>query len=156
MGTRVLPADSELVRMRDGGMTHQQIADEITRRTGTHVARSTVSVALHRAGEQKEKRIRYKREVPWTVPARYTAEYPLRMLRALGRTRAGLPLPTQETRQLQSWLEELAERDFIVAFCPDPPPGQDAFYYIPASARDHDDMDTPIRRKPVTPTQIGF
>lgn len=155
MTRKVLPADSELVRMRDQGMTHQQIADEITRRTGQRVARSTVSVALHRAGEQTVRRIRYKKEVPWVVPTTYATEYPVRMLRALGRRNNNLPMLESEKERLQAWLDELADRGLIVAYCPNPPKGKEAFYYIPAAAKDHNDK-TPIRREPVTATQIGF
>lgn len=156
MGARVLPAESELVRMRDElGMTHQQIADEVFRRTGHRVARSTVSVALHRAGEQLEHKNRYKEEVPWQVPSRHTTEYPVRMLRALGRRNAGLELREEDESRLDAWLSEMAMRRLIVAYCPDPPHGREAFYYIPASAKDHDG-DAPIRREPVTATQIGF
>lgn len=152
---RILPADSELVRMRDEGMTHQQIADTVSRRTGTHIGRSTVSVALVRAGEA-DQRVRYRDTVPWKVQHQHTAEYPLRMLRMLGRVRHGQPVNEDEHRRLKSWAAKLSTEQLVVAYCPTAPEGEGGFHYIPVEAKDHNDPNLPIRKQPVLPEEIGL
>lgn len=152
---RILPSDTELVAMRDRGLTHQQIADEIARRTGHKVARSTVSVALLRAGEAQPK-TRYEETVPWVVPAKFQAEYQLRMLRLLGRKRLGMDMNMDEEHRLESWLTTLREKGEVVVFCPDPPPGEPGFHYVPEDAKDHDKEWLPIRYEPVRASQLGY
>lgn len=152
---RLVPSYTELALMRDSGMTHQQIADELSRRHGRRVARSTVSAAIHRSGELRVPRHRYDDTIPWTVPVAHAAEYPARMLRLLGRRTHGLPLRDEERVRLERWLAELEEREVIVAFCPNPPTDEPAFHYITAAAKDHDDP-VPIRHQPVTPSSIGY
>lgn len=152
---RILPADSELVAMRDRGMTHQQIADEVARRTGHRVARSTVSVALARAGEAETK-IRFNDVIPWNVHPSHDLEYPLRMLRLLGRRRHGRGMTEEEERRLDSWLEKMASDARVVVYCPDAPEGEPGFNYVDEAAKDHDDPGLPIRLEPVSPGQIGY
>lgn len=142
--------------MRDRGMTHQQIADEVYRRTGHTVARSSVSVALKRAGAAQEKQ-RYEDTVPWTpVANRFQQEYPLRMLRLLGRARYGQPMSDDERHRLTSWLQARRDTDTIVVFCPDVPAEEPGFHYVPSEAKDHDDPSLPIRKEPVLPEAIGY
>ena len=152
---RILPSDRELVWMRDQGMTHQQIADEVSRKTGHKIARSTVSVALARAGESDHRR-RFRDTIPWQVPTRFQAEYPLRMLRLLGRQRRGMPMSEDEQVRLDSWLAKRVSEDTVVVFCPDVPAGEPGFHYVTAAARDHDDEGLPIRVAEVEPYQIGY
>ena len=54
---RLIPGDDQLKSMVERGMTHQQIADAVSKETGVSVSRSTVSAALSRAGLTN--RIRY-------------------------------------------------------------------------------------------------
>lgn len=152
---RILPSDRELVWMRDQGMTHQQIADEVSRKTGHRIARSTVSVALARAGESDHRR-RFRDTIPWQVPTRFQAEYPLRMLRLLGRQRRGMVMTDDERTRLESWMSKRQSEGSVVVFCPDVPRGEPGFYYVPDTARDHDDDELPIRVAEVSPKQIGF
>lgn len=152
---RILPADTELIAMRDQGLTHQQIADEVFRRTGHKVSRSTVSVALMRAGEA-EPQARYRDTIPWTVRKQHDLEYPLRMLRFLGRRRNGKPMTSDEETRLDSWLAKLAADRTVVVYCPDAPEGEAGFHYVDEAARDHKDAGLPIRKEPVTPGQIGY
>lgn len=151
---RVLPTNSELVEMRDRGLTHQQIADEVFRRTNQRIARSTVSVALMRAGEATHHK-RYNEAIPWTVPAEYGSEYPLRMLRLLGRRQHGAAMTVDEEQRLESWLGRLRDNGEVVGFCPDSPDGEPGFHYLPIEAKDHDGPE-PIRREEVRPEQIGY
>lgn len=78
------------------------------------------------------------------------------MLRTLGREKAGLPLREADRQRLSSWLQSLLNDHQVVAYCPDAPAGTFGFYYLPEDARDHSDLSLPIRREPVTPSQIGL
>jgi len=143
--------------MRDQlGMTHQQIADELSRRYGVRIARSTVSGAIARAGENLAKRPRYSEYTPWHVPQEAQMEYPLRMLRLMGRSEQGGGLSSVEEQRLEAWLRTLEETDTVVVFCPEALDlGLNAFHYAPSQAKDNDGA-IPIRVKPVTPAQIGL
>lgn len=140
----VLPSTADLRRMISEGMSHAQIAEKITKETGVPVARSTVSSAIHRAGES-EHQPRYENTVPWTVKSVHSAHYAARMLRALGRQSSGKDLPPAEERRLESFLRRLAEEKWCVAYCPDDP-GQ-GFHYIDERYADHPQL--PIRMKPL-------
>jgi hypothetical protein len=124
---RILPPNDQLQAMVESGMTHKEIAEKIHAETGYPVARSTVTAALARAGISKPQP-RYRQEIPWVVGDIHTMEYPIVMLRALGRRRAGLPMTDRDSRRLDSWLEKLTQDSLIVAYCPDTVPG---CHYVP-------------------------
>lgn len=151
---RKLPSDRELLYLKESGMTHAEIAEHIALKTGEPVARSTVSVALSRAGFTNLGR-RYKEEVPWVVKSRHHSEYPVRMLRALGRRRSGTDQNEDEAKRLDGWLDRLESQDLIVAYCYDAPDNSPGFVYITAAAKDHD-LDIPHRQKIVKPEEVGY
>lgn len=49
----------------------------------------------------------------------HLTQYPARMLRLLGRRRAGFALSDDEAVRLDAWLEGLEEKELIVAYAPD-------------------------------------
>jgi hypothetical protein len=144
---RLLPDNGTLRHwVEDEGLTHQQIADRIYTTTGQRVSRTTVSAALSRAGISKPT-MRYRDELPWRVHIDHIKEYPARMLRLLGRRRAGLPLNPVETDRLDAWLQKLEDDHAVVAYDPTSPYG---FYYIEKDDR-LDGLDgIPIRRQTVS------
>lgn len=137
----VLPDRTELRRMRDSGMTHQQIADEVERRTGQRVTRNAVTMAMARHGLSGNP-TRYSEEIPWRVRQKHERHYALAMLRLYARTRRGVKLNRDQTQRLDSWLGQLRENDRVVYYEPDSP---DGFYYVPRQAEDGDN----IIRRPV-------
>lgn len=117
---RLAPTPAELKKFLDLGMTHQAIADM------TGLSRATISSAVRRADLSSEKP-RYKDEIPWTVKEEHATHYAARMLRVLGRRRAGLPMTDEQERALDSWLERLHEIHAVVVYDRD---SEDGFYYI--------------------------
>lgn len=115
---RQLPDNATLKRWVDEGLTHQQIADRVFARTGIAVSRTSVSAAIHRAGLSQDAP-RYTQEIPWRVKTGHLKEYPLRMLRLLGRRRRGDTLNADETKRLDSWLKKLDEEHAVVGYDPD-------------------------------------
>lgn len=122
MGTvgrpRILPSKDELARMLEDGMTHQQIADEISRQTGHKIGRATVSAAISRGG-LNQRQTRHNEVIPWTVKVEYLRDYPVRMLRLLARRRNGDPLSDHDEARLDSWLERMNADDAVVMYDPD-------------------------------------
>jgi hypothetical protein len=139
---RLLPPTSELERLVRQGYTHQQIVDHWKSETGITVSRSSVSAALSRAGLSKEA-MRYKDELPWRVKGEHLTQYPARMLRLLGRRRAGIDLTDEEQERLDAWLEALAEKQLIVAYCPD----LEGFLYVDADEVGDGSDGVPIRKR---------
>lgn len=147
---RLLPPTNELAKMVEAGLTHQQIADQIEATTGITVARSTVSVALSKAGLARDG-MRYRDELPWRVSADHLTQYPARMLRLLGRSRAGKPLGDEEQDRLDAWLESLEERGLVVAYVPE----GDGFIYVDADEIHDGANGIPIRRRPIDLDELG-
>ena len=116
--TRKLPDTGQLVSWVELGWTHQRIADHIYATTGQTVSRTSISAALSRAGKTAE-HPRYKDCLPWRVETRHLTEYPARMLRLLGKRRAGGQLTDNENKRLDSWLQALAEANAVVGYDPD-------------------------------------
>lgn len=125
MPAKILPPTSTLRAMVDKGLTHQEIADAISRDTGYDVSRSAVSAALHRANETARAK-KYVDELPWIVHERHQTHYAARMLRLLGRRRAGIANSAESNKRLDSWLAQLKEAGAVVAYDPLTPEG---FHY---------------------------
>ena len=125
MPAKILPPTSTLRAMVDRGLTHQQIADAISQETGYEVSRSSVSAALHRANETARAK-RYVEELPWVVREEHQTHYAARMLRLLGRRRAGIVNSEESNKRLDSWLAQLEEAGAVVTYVPDTPEG---FHY---------------------------
>lgn len=124
---RKVPDIGQLVAWRDMGLTHQQMADRIFEETGQKVSRSSISVALSRAGKVEDKP-RYLETIPWKVKTAHLKEYPARMLRLLGRRRAGGELTANENQRLDRWLQMLADGNAVVGY--DPDNLEQGFHYI--------------------------
>ena len=137
---RILPPDEELLALVAQGLSQQEIADRLTAETGKKVTRSAVSVALHRAGATKEPPPRYKEELPWRVRSEHLGAYPARMLRTLGRRRAGLTLKPEDERRLDLWLTDITYEDALVAYSP-----KAGFLYVHRDEKDDAPNGVPIR-----------
>lgn len=126
MPARILPSQSELEKMLRSGMTHAEIAQAVSRETGHPVRRSTVSAAIHRAGLSGAAK-RYTEEIPWTVREEHLTHYAARMLRTLGRRRAGINNSEEMDARLDAWLKLLEDNHSVVTYLPDTAQG---FFYV--------------------------
>ena len=123
---RKLPDRAELERLVRAGMTHGEIAEMVARQTGQPVGRSTVSAAIHRAGLSRPAK-KYVEEIPWRLKERHQTHYAARMLRSLGRRKAGLPNEQGMDQRLDSWLAQLADAHAVVTYLPTT---EDGFFYV--------------------------
>lgn len=128
--------------MVDRGMTHQQIANEVSRTTGYPVSRSSVSAALFRAGEASTAK-KYAEEIPWVVKEEHQTHYAARMLRLLGRRRRGITNSAESDARLDAWLRQLERAQAVVTYVPDT---EEGFFYIEGKP---DVEGIPVVREPV-------
>ena len=146
---RILPPTTELQKMVDKGMTHAQIAQELTETTGHKIARSTVSAALSRAGNS-DQGTRYADEIPWRVQVEHLTQYPVRMLRLLGRRNQKIELRPDEAQRLDSWLSNLSQKHLVVAYSPEA-----GFLYVEADEVHDGEGGIPIRRRTITEAELA-
>ena len=133
---RILPSDSMLQKYVERGLTHQEIADLITKESGVPVARSTVSAALSRAGLTT--RTRYDEMIPWKrIRVEHNHHYALTMLRLEARRRMDSQLTEDQSKRLESWKQRLEDEDAVVVYLPDTDEG---FYYVRRKPSDGESM----------------
>jgi len=130
---RISPSDKELEMYLRRGMTHGAIADLVFEQTGQRLGRSTISAAIVRAGLAEPRY--YEAELPWTIKIEHQRDYPAKMLRCLGRQRAGLEITPEEQKRLTSWMERMARDNTVVAY-----DSTRGFGYGPRSAEDPADL----------------
>ena len=151
MPPRKLPPNEELIKMSRSGMTHKQIAEKVSQETGENISRAAVTLALSRAGEPA-KNPRYSDEIPWVVSQEHVNEWPVRMLRLLGRRRAGHTLNDREVGQLERWMSWMHKNNAVVGYCPTCSPG---FYYILADESGDEPDGIPIRPRPLSSEEVA-
>jgi hypothetical protein len=94
---------------------------------------------------------RFFETVPWRVQPVHAAEYPVRMLRLLGRRRAGIPLDDDSSARLDSWLAMLERERVVVAYAPE---GKDGFLYVDERFRGGPNPNVPIRVQAVRAWEV--
>ena len=139
------PDANTLMRWKDEGLTHQQMADRVFEQSGQRVTRAAITLEMMKNGLSKP-RPRYKDTLPWRVDMDHIMSYPARMLRYLGKRRAGVELNAYYEQSLDAWLTNLTNDGLIVAYYPNDATG---FHYVDKSFKDHEDTDLPIRIKAI-------
>ena len=136
---RQVPDKTTFERWINEGQSQEWMVAEIERTTHEKVSRSAVAQAICRYGLSNE-RLRFTEQVPWRVNAAHLSQYPVRMLRLLGRRQNALPLTEKELDRLNAWLMKLASTNSVVGYDPTSIHG---FAYIPRG--EDDGFDIPIR-----------
>jgi hypothetical protein len=136
------PDRNTLERWRDEGYTQAEMVELTREQFGVELTRSAIANAMSRYGLSADGN-RYADEVPWRVNAIHATAHPLKMLRLVGRQRAGNSMSAREAEQLESWLRSVKGQNLIVGYDPDDALG---FYYIDLKYKDHDE-DIPMRIK---------
>src|SRR4051812_27427730 len=119
MPSAKLPPIEEWQHLLDSGLSHQSIADTLTRMVGQQVTRIAVTQAVRRAGLPRRKPM-YDEWLPWVVATKHTKSYPATMLRAFARLEAAGgnwdALPASLAARLRNWLQLLEESDEVVDY----------------------------------------
>lgn len=123
----VLPDATVLRRLRNRGMTYQEIADLYG------VTVSGVWRAFERANLIKS-RPTYRDVVPWRIDRKFSQTEVMRHLRTMAKMQAELPIPSRDEKSLLSWLDDMKRDGVILAYHPDAPPNAASepggFYYV--------------------------
>lgn len=115
---RLVPSDSVLEQWYvEEGLTQQQIVDRIWDQDKVRVARTTVAVALSRAGLTD--RIRYDDQIPWRVRVEHSSHNLVNILRSAAREARGLPLTPTSQANLDSFRRRQEEEDCVIAYVPE-------------------------------------
>lgn len=125
---QLIPNVDTLIKWRDvEGLTQTQITDRINELNKQQdgpsyrpISRSTVSVALHRAGEQQVTRTRYADEIPWSpIKREHANDFRQVMLRCWARTNRGLKLNRQMQAEYDSFVVRMKDAGAVITYTPE-------------------------------------
>lgn len=136
--------EGEVVRWYEEGRTYAWMVEEYARKYNLEVSPSMFSNFRARRGLQR----RFARDdelIPWQVDRRHRWRYPLAMLRYEARRRSGLEVPEARLRDLDAFLDHLAEDGLVIHYDPDT---EEGFFYVAP----REGIDTDIIRVPERPT----
>lgn len=140
---RKLPDRDVLLKLRERGMTYEEIATEYNATTGA------VYWQLRDAGGTKT-RPDHRKYLPWKVKTEHAHARPATMLRYLSRREQGDKIPDPKNRMVDKWLAEIKAADVVVCYSREMPPNPASpttggFYY---SKRRPEDGENLIRVSP--------
>jgi hypothetical protein len=139
MGKRKIQDESEVVRWFEEGRTYAWMIAEYKRKYGIDTVPSMWGNFRRRRGLDR-RIVRDDDLIPWFVKEEHRWAYPLAMLRAEARRRAGKELTETDTSRLANWLEMLNDEKAVVHYDPDTDEG---FFYIPREPKDDDIIRRP-------------
>ncbi|MFE9928669.1 hypothetical protein [Streptomyces sp. NPDC005533] len=143
MAGRKIQDESEVIRWFEEGRTYQWMTEEYRRKYDIETVVSMWGNFRRRRGLDR-RIVRNDDLIPWFVKEEHRWAYPLTMLRAEGRRRAGKQLTETDETRLASWLNALKKNGSVVRYDPGT---EEGFSYVPGQAADHD-----IIRQPDTKT----
>jgi hypothetical protein len=132
--------EQEVLRWFAEGRTYTWMIDEYRRKYNIETTPSLWGGFRRRRGLPR----RITRDdalIPWFVKEEHRWEFPIQMLRAEARRRAGTELDAENARKLTSFLQRLEQDGTVVHYDPDTDEG---FFYVPR----RDGIDTDIIRVP--------
>jgi len=146
LGATKIVNEQEVIRWFEEGRTYQWMVEQYREKYGIDVVPSTFGNFRRRRGLQR--RIQRNDElIPWYVRPEHRWTYPIMMLRAEARRRAGKELRPSEAERLEAWLRRLKEEDRVVHYDPET---EEGFFYVPRRTG----VDTDIIRKPARKTTL--
>lgn len=142
MGARKIVDEQELVRWFEEGRTYAWMQQQYKEKYGLDVVSSFFGNFRRRRGLPR--RINRDDElIPWFVKREHRSAYPLLMLRAEARRRAGFEMRAADQRQVPKWLAMLEENNAVVHYDPDT---EEGFFYVPREPQDDDIIRRPRRK----------
>ncbi len=126
---KTLPDTAELVRLRDGGMSYAEIAEQFG------VTKGAVFLRFRNAGETGPAK-RYD-VIPWRVAQEHDKAHPLTMLRLWARAQGG-DLTDAQRGRAERWAADLRQRDLVIHY-----DRQHGFAYVPRREADTFPISSP-------------
>ncbi|AFO10894.1 immunity repressor [Streptomyces phage phiELB20] len=139
MGKRKIVDETEVIRWFEEGRTYAWMIAEYKRKYGIDTVPSMWGNFRRRRGLDR-RIVRDDDLIPWFVKEEHRWAYPLAMLRAEARRRAGKELTETDTSRLASWLDMLKDENAVVHYDPETDEG---FFYIPRQPEDDDIIHRP-------------
>jgi hypothetical protein len=137
--------EQEVIRWFKEGKTYQEMQDLYLKKYNIETVPSMWGNFRRRRGLHR--RITRNDElIPWHVKAEHRWAYPVAMLRAEARRRAGFDLNPETQGRLNSWLKTLEDENLVVHYDPDT---DDGFFYL-----HREDGDDDIIRRPRQKTTL--
>lgn len=142
MSASKIQDDGEVRRWFEEGKTYRWMCDEYLRKYNIETVTSMWGNYRRRHGLTR-RITRDDNLIPWLVKEKHRWEYPVAMLRAEGRRRAGRKIRAQDEARLPSFKRKLAEGGLVVHYDPDT---EEGFFYVPARPEDTDLIRVPKRK----------
>lgn len=142
MPKRKIVDEGEVIRWFEEGKTYQWMIDEYKRKYHIETVPSMWGNFRRRKGLER-RIVRDDDLIPWFVKEEHRWAYPLAMLRAEARRRAGKQLTETDAGRLESWKEMLEEESAVVHYDPET---EEGFFYIPRQPEDDDIIHRPPKK----------
>jgi hypothetical protein len=142
MGKRKIQDEQEVIRWFEEGRTYAWMIDEYKRKYDIETVPSMWGNFRRRRGLDR-RIVRDDELIPWFVKEEHRWAYPLSMLRAEARRRAGKELTETDEGRLANWLEMLKEEKAVVHYDPDT---EEGFFYVPRQEGDDDLIHNPKQK----------
>lgn len=141
-GKTKIQNEQEAIRWIEEGRTYQWIVEEYERKYNITTTPTMWSNFRRRKGIEG-RIVRDDDLIPWEVRKEHRWSYPVMMLRAEARRRAGRELRGTDAKRLASWLQTLDDLNAVVLYNPNT---DDGFFLVPREKTDDDIIRRPKRK----------
>lgn len=142
MGRAKIVDEQEVLRWFDEGKTYKEMVQLYWDKYNLEVGHSMFGNFRRRRGLER-RTVRDDELIPWEVKEEHRYKWPIIMLRAEGRRRAGFDLPEKTEANLDRWLAGLEEDQCVVHYDPDT---EEGWFYIPRTPTHTDIIHAPKRK----------
>jgi hypothetical protein len=146
MGASKIVDEAEVLRWFEEGRTYAWMTEQYREKYNIETAPSLWGNFRRRRG--LDRRIQRDDDlIPWAVNREHRWKYPLAMLRAEARRRAGADLRPDDASRLRNWLDEMRASGSVVHYDPET---EEGFFYVPRRVG----IDRDLIREPVRKTTL--
>lgn len=132
--------ESEVLRWFEEGRTYDWMVAEYKRKYQLDTTPNMWAAFRRRRGLPR-RNMRDLELIPWRMRDEHMQAYPVIMLRAVARERAGKNLSDRERRRVKTWLADRERDDTVVHYDADTEQG---FFYVPRGEDDRDLIHEPL------------
>ncbi|MEV0437799.1 hypothetical protein AB0I84_00715 [Streptomyces spectabilis] len=139
MGAKKIVDEDEVIQWFFEGKTYAWMIETYKEKYNTETTKAMWST-FRRRKKLPRRNVRNAELIPWKVEEEHRYEYPVMMLRAEGRRRAGKKLTETDEKRLTSWKKELRAKGLVVHYDPETP---DGWFLIPRTEDDDELIHPP-------------
>ncbi|MFG2147368.1 hypothetical protein ACGFRG_24755 [Streptomyces sp. NPDC048696] len=142
MGAKKIVDESEVLRWFEENRTYDWMIETYEKKYGIETTRGMWATFRRRRGLDR-RNVRDDELIPWKVNEEHRYAYPVLMLRAEARRKAGKELTPEDTKRLASWKADLKAEDVVVHYDPEHP---DGWFYVPRTEGDAELIHPPATK----------